>query len=379
VLLALNYSVAYAQTDPLAAMGLRATTGAAPEYVEDRACGFCHVEQYRSYQEVAMARSFYPPSADKVIEQFSEQPYFHQPSQRYYQMQLRDGDYVFIRYQLDADNQPINVFEQKVDWILGSGNHARTYLYHTELGELYQLPLAWYSQSQQWAMAPGFDQADHQGVVRQVKRKCMFCHNAYPEVPEGSDVHHAAQLFSKQLPHGTGCQRCHGPGAEHVRTVISGETDQDKIRNAIVNPKRLAFMQQEDVCLQCHMQPSVAIPSIRQLGRADYSFRPGQSLGDYMVQIDVKEAGKAYHERFEINHHPYRLWQSQCYQKSRGELNCLSCHDPHRKIKPAQRTEHYRAVCLNCHQEKAQDHGPEQAAGHPEFAVQDSNERERMI
>ncbi|MBW3549201.1 MAG: hypothetical protein KY452_13855, partial [Actinobacteria bacterium] len=74
--------------------------------------------------------------------------------------------------------------EQPVDWVLGSGHTSRTYLYATPGGELYQLPLAWYSQDGgHWAMAPGFDRPDHVGLLRPVRRECMFCHNAYPDVP----------------------------------------------------------------------------------------------------------------------------------------------------------------------------------------------------
>ena len=48
--------------------------------------------------------------------------------------------------------------------------------------------------------------------------------------------------------------------------------------------------------------------------------------------------------------HPYRLWQSTCYIESDGAMSCLSCHDPHRKVRPADRAAHYQAKCLACHQ-----------------------------
>jgi hypothetical protein len=41
--------------------------------------------------------------------------------------------------------KPINVYTNKIDWIMGSGDHSRVYLYRTEVGELYQLPLARYT------------------------------------------------------------------------------------------------------------------------------------------------------------------------------------------------------------------------------------------
>ncbi len=326
------------------------TSGAAPGYVEDRACATCHPKLYRSYQDVGMAQSFFRPRSDKVIEDFKNNSFFHEASQSYYEM-IRHNDRLFFkRYQLDEEQKEINIFEEEVDWIVGSGHRSRVYLYQTEVGELFQLPLAWYTQSNSWAMAPGFDRRSHQGVSRQVRRQCMFCHNAYPNVARGSDAYGAPQVFPAVLPEGTGCQRCHGPGAEHVRLALRQANTPEQIRTTIVNPGRLSPKLREDVCYQCHMQPAVVLFGVRRFGRHDYSFRPGESLDDYLMQVDVIEEGKEPSERFEINHHPYRLEQSRCYQESQGRLNCLTCHDPHRKVPQAERVAHYQAACLSCHQ-----------------------------
>lgn len=321
-----------------------ATRGAAAGYVADRLCAECHEEIYESYQEVGMARSFYRPRAERAIEDFDHNRYYHEPSKRYFEMS-RDGDrYHFKRYQVDDKGQPINVFEQDVDWIMGSGNHARSYLYRTAAGELFQLPIGWYTQEKQWAMSPGFDRPDHEGLGRIVRRECMFCHNAYPDVPKGSDVYGAAQIFPATLPEGIGCQRCHGPGETHVRT--QGDPQE------IVNPGRLSGQLRDDVCNACHLQPSVAMFGVRRFGRADYSQRPGQPLDDYYVQMDIVDARQERSERFEINHHPYRLMQSRCFLKSDGKLNCLSCHDPHRHVPADKRVAHYRQACLQCHHDE---------------------------
>jgi Flp pilus assembly protein TadD len=94
----------------------------------------------------------------------------------------------------------------------------------------------------------------------------------------------------------------------------------------------------------------VALPGLRRFGRSDFSFRPGEPLQDYLVQVDVEEEGQVFGERFEINHHPYRLRQSLCWIESQGTLSCLTCHDPHRRVPQARRAAHYRDACLTCHQ-----------------------------
>ncbi|HEX9638557.1 MAG TPA: tetratricopeptide repeat protein [Acidobacteriota bacterium] len=332
-------------TDPLAALGLTVTRGAAPGYVEDRACATCHAEIARAYQEVGMGRSFFAPATARWVEDFESNRFYHPASQRTYEMQRRGERLWMRRYQLDESGQPIQVLEQEVDWILGSGNHARTYLYRTPNGELYQLPIAWYTQSQSWGMAPGYDRSDHLGVTRRVRRECMFCHNAYPDVAAGSDRADAPQTFPARLPQGIGCQRCHGPGAEHVRRAFSGAAPE----SAIVNPARLSPERRDAICLGCHLQPSVALPGLRRFGRGDYSFQPGELLSDYLVPVDAVEQGRSSEERFEINHHPYRLRQSRCFRASDGALSCLTCHDPHRRVEPEKRAAHFRSACLSCH------------------------------
>ena len=202
-------------------------------------------------------------------------------------------------------------------------------------------------------MAPGYDRRDHEGVMRRVGRECMFCHNAYPDVAEGSDAYGARPVYPSKLPQGIGCQRCHGPGAEHVRVALSNsneDTRGESVRAAIVNPARLEPQLRDAVCDQCHLQPSVALFGVRRFGRADYSFVPGEPLSDYLVQMDVTEQGKRRSERFEINHHSYRLRQSRCFQESEGALHCVSCHDPHLKTPAEDRAAHYRSRCLKCHE-----------------------------
>ncbi len=298
-----------------------------------------------------MARSFYRPGNQEVIEDFSaESHYFHEPSERHYEMRRRGGRFVFRRYQLDGEGRPIHELEQEVHWILGSGNHARTYLYQTPAGELYQLPVAWYTETGSWGMAPGYDRADHEGLSRRVRKDCMFCHNAYPDVVRDGGRYLEPQVYPEDLPEGTGCQRCHGPAGEHLHLALYDRSDMKRLKTSVVNPGRLEPRLRDDVCYGCHMQPTVALAGLRRFGRGAYDFRPGEPLSEHFVQVDVDVEGESRGERFEINHHPYRLKQSRCHQASGGELSCLTCHDPHRKVASEERAEHYRAACLSCHE-----------------------------
>lgn len=333
----------------LAEVDAAPTTGAAPGYVPDRVCAVCHDEIADSYAEVGMARAFTRPEKAVPVEDLTGVELVHEASGHHYRMIRRDGRIVFTRWTLDETGRVQHLIEIPVDWVLGSGHTSRTYLFQTPNGELYQLPIAWYSQGQGWGMAPGFDRPDHLGLQRIVRRECMFCHNAYPEVVEGSDARSAPHRFPSELPEGIGCQRCHGPGALHAGLALAGETADEDLRAAIVNPARLPADLREDVCRQCHLLPTVALPRPRRLGRADFSFRPGERLSEFLVVVDIEEEGRAPGERFEINHHPYRLDQSRCRTDDGRPLSCLGCHDPHRRLPASERAEHYRNACLTCH------------------------------
>lgn len=312
-------------------------------YVDDVSCGSCHAKIVETYRHVGMSKSFYRPRQSDAIENFDKLPFRHAPSGDVMELRWRSGRLVFRRWRLDASGKPIRLFEQPVEWILGSGHHARTYLYQTPNGELYQLPLAWYSQTREWGMAPGYDRPDHEGVLRRARVECLFCHNAYADLPKNAVAGYwRDQNFLAQLPEGVGCQRCHGPGAEHVRKASSGASDAE-VRAAIVNPAKLDPTRRNDVCYECHLQPSIAFPGIRRFGRDINSFRPGEPLPSYVLHLDIKDAEIAPGDRFEINHHPYRLEQSRCFRESGGKLSCLSCHDPHKK------TADVRPVCMSCH------------------------------
>lgn len=337
----------------LAGFGFSVTSGAAPGYVDERSCALCHTGISESYREKGMARAFQRPRPETAIEDFSAPPFQHAPSGGSFRMVRRGDGLVFRRWQTGPDGKPINVFEQEVDWILGSGDHARTYLYRVPGGDLFQLPLAWYTQTQSWGMAPGYDRPDHQDVLRRVRRECIFCHTSHPDVPAGADAYGAVQVFPARLPEGIGCQRCHGPAAEHVWLALGGVGVREEIRGSVFNPGRLPPAKRDEVCMGCHLQPSVALPGLRRFGRDDFSYRPGEPLADYLVQVDVEEEERSPAERFEINHHPYRLRQSRCFLESGGALSCLTCHDPHRRVPEGQRAAHYRAACLTCHETDA--------------------------
>ena len=326
-------------------------------YVEAGACRDCHIEIWSSFIQTGMGRSFYRPSSENTVEPYDGVPYFHEASGRIYRMIRRDGKYFQRRHQLGPADQEINILENEIHFVMGSGNHVRTYLHRKENGEIVELPLAWYAEGGgKWGMNPGYDRRDHYGFQRTVAFDCMFCHNGYPAMRPGADFAGQPAVYRGRIPEGIDCQRCHGPGLDHLQALQRDEPP-EAISASIANPAKLEPERQMDVCYQCHLETtSRPLPNVlHRLGRGVFSYRPGEPLEDYALHFD-RPAGSELDDKFEINHSAYRLRQSECFRQSQGKLLCTTCHDPH----GAPVTRPQAKVCQGCHG------GVAALAGHPQ-------------
>jgi tetratricopeptide (TPR) repeat protein len=315
-------------------------------YVPSMACAGCHRETWERFSRTGMGRSMQPASASVMPSGFAERhTSYHRASDRHYTLLERNGKFYQRRHQIGPGGREENVFEREIHYVVGSGNHAKTFLHRNADGRLMELPLAWYAEGGgTWAMNPGYDHPSHPDFRREIPLECMFCHNAYPAMDPGADRAGSEPVFPTQLPTGIDCQRCHGPGQEHIQAAGGGNLE--RIRKAIVNPARLSTERQLDICMQCHLETTSArLPnSILRWERGVFSFRPGEPLGGYAVYFD-HSPGSGRDDKFEIASQAYRFRKSACFTKSAGKLTCTTCHDPH------DRPSAERAIqaCKTCH------------------------------
>jgi len=306
-------------------------------YVDPSECARCHAEIARTFLLTGMGRSFsrVKPNHAWPTEAVSLP---HEPSQRYYTITRRDGILYERRHQLGVDNREANVLELTADFVVGSGNHARTFLHRYPDGRLVE-------KGGIWAMSPGYDRAAHQDFRRVINEECMSCHNAYPRARLDDEGN--GPRFSDQLPEGIDCQRCHGPGRAHVDAIQNGNID--LARSAIATPSKFNRDRQLDTCMQCHLEPtSRPLPfQIRRYDRSLFSYVPGNALSDYFIYFD--QAPGVNDDKFEIAGAAYRLRKSACFKQS--EMTCTTCHDPHDIPREEQAVRHYVTVCQSCHQE----------------------------
>jgi predicted CXXCH cytochrome family protein len=336
-----------------AVKGVSVTELAKNEYVDAATCTECHTDIARNYSNTGMARSFHSPDARSVL---NPKAWFHRASATWYRIVARDGGWYQRWWQIGFKGQEESAGESKIDYVMGSGNHVRTYLHwtardRTARGTLIVLPLAWYAEKGgSWALNPGLDVSDPP-IGRKVGYDCMFCHNSYPSIPSGHEDAGSEPVFTGKLPQGIDCQRCHGPGGNHVRAVRQPGAKLSEIRNSIVNPSRLGKERAMEVCMQCHLETtSEPLPSvIHRFDRGPFSYRPGEPLSAFQLSFD-HPPGSGREGKFEIVNSVYRLRQSRCFLESNGALGCTTCHDPHRIRHDQAAADGYNKACVRCHE-----------------------------
>jgi predicted CXXCH cytochrome family protein len=337
----------------IAILGAAALAQRTPEessggYVDGALCSTCHQQIAASFAKTGMGRSFFRLQRRSAIEALGK-AYYHAPSESWYEMIERNGEYFQRRWQIGFDGHETNVEEKRVDYVIGSGDHARTYAHLTPRNTLQELALSWYAEKGgYWAMSPGYDRPDHPQSTRLVNNPCMFCHNAYPKISKAAEEPDAVPRFLPPLPEGIDCQRCHGPGRRHIETVGRQGATVAEIRASIVNPKRLTPDRELEICMQCHLQTTaLALPhSLLRPGVGPFSYIAGQPMGSFRFTFD-REGGQG--EHFEIAHTAYRLRESQCFLRSAGRMTCTTCHDPHVADAPGTAKSRYNGICRNCH------------------------------
>ena len=308
---------------------------AASKYVGDTACFNCHEEQWRGFQEHGMARSFYRLTPDKAVEDFEAAPLWHAGSGFYYRVYAEGEAYYQEEYRLGPDGAKTHRLTRRMDYVVGSGHAARTYLTSSG-GRLYEMPLTWYTQGDRWDFSPGYA-LHNKRFDRLAPQRCMACHNSYPRaVPlvEGK---------YEEVPSGIGCERCHGPGSLHVAERLSSPEPVTDVDPTIVNPAHLSQALQMDVCQQCHLNATV---SLLREGRGPFDFRPSQKLEDHVALF--AEEGPRECGTIGVISHARRLRQSACFAGAAQSMTCTTCHNPHEGFRD-KGPQYFSATCMSCH------------------------------
>lgn len=308
------------------------------QYVGIETCAGCHRNIYESFMQTGMGQSFGLANRQKSALPRRPAMLLDSASGLAYWVRFVDDSLYVKEFLLGADGDTLHQLLQKVDYIIGSGQHTNSHISNRQ-GYLHQMPFTFYTQSGLLDLPPGFEDGFNSRFSRLIGLECMSCHNAMPT----GFVLGSENKFS-QVPHGIDCERCHGPGQAHVHKILRGEiTDTSQTYDpSIVNPKKLSAELQFEICQRCHLQGNAVL----QPGKSFFDFKPGMQLHEVMDIYMPKPI--ADNEQFIMAGHIQRFKMSSCFKENAQQFVCTSCHDPHVSV---QRTDpqRFQRVCMDCH------------------------------
>lgn len=282
---------------------------AAPDFTGAAACRECHRSHHERQSGSRHATALRPilesPLADLLLKQRS----LGDRSYRY--EYARQGDAVRVTVSGAGDES-----RMLLEWAFGSGAQG-----YTPLGRFgsnwIEHRISHYTAGSRFSLTPGhagrvhLSAEDALGIVQSSRdiNRCFGCHaTGVRAVPDGVDL-------SAMRP-GVGCERCHGPGSDHIQAARAKDTA--RLSRTVLNSGRLPARASVEVCGECHRAP-----------------KPGEVSA--MPELE---------DPLTVRFQPVGLMASRCFQKS-GRLSCLTCHDPHENAR--QDSGHYTARCLGCH------------------------------
>jgi predicted CXXCH cytochrome family protein len=223
--------------------------------------------------------------------------------------------------------------------------------YFTKVGDDYfPLPAQWDVTHRQWRaymVQPNTDwwvpfyPADN--MKRPTGPLCDGCHS----------VNYNAQTKAV-AEWNVGCERCHGPGSEHVHRPGAA---------TIVNPARLDYVRATDTCIQCHSQGQpLKNPIAGQHYDWPVGFHQGGTLKDFWKLEEHKLGETTFTHFADGTAHKNRMQGNDFVQSVmyRRGVTCFSCHDVHGTGNNADLIKPAKQLCLTCHGPKSPN-GPHTA------------------
>jgi predicted CXXCH cytochrome family protein len=283
-------------------------TAASGTYVGSQACQKCHAEIYERWKKTPMANVVRDPHThpDAVIPNL-------------------------------ATNTVSKFSVDQVAFVYGRLWKQR---YFTKIGDdFFPLPVQWDVANRAWR--PYFVPATGDwwasiyppdNMQRPTGPLCDGCHSVGYNIQTG-------QVAEWNV----GCERCHGPGSDHVAHPLRGN---------ILNPAQMDDVAANDTCIQCHSQGQ---PLTNPIGGKYYDWPVGYHVGlklqDFWKLEDCSLGQTTFYYFPDCTAHKNRMQgndfvQSVMYQHG---VTCASCHDVHGTNNYAQLTKPAAEICLDCH------------------------------
>ena len=314
------------------------TLFAEPTYVGAAVCSRCHSSQFQEWSHARHGKMLQPATPSSVEGDFTAGEVKLRGLT--YRLRVKGGTYYISESYLSGREQ-----EHRVDYTLGS-RRIQHYLTTLPDGRIIVLPPSWDVLRKEWfhnleIVNP--EESDR--VLLQIwNRSCYGCHVSREE--KGFDPERMTYA-THWTDFGTNCERCHGPGSEHVSRYQQSEGAAGGAP-AIVLQTRLDPVRNTMVCAQCHSLRNPVSDDFRAGGNYYDSFFP---ILEYGQKMDADPAYWSDGRPRRFSEDAIGFWESQCFLK--GGATCIGCHadvhDPevekNAKLRPT-----VNSLCTGCHQ-----------------------------
>src|SRR5258708_1417968 len=289
-------------------------------------CAQCHSEIFKNFLTTAHHLT------TQIADEHSIKGSLKKPDKNYW---FNDHDKVVIEkqkkyiFQVGYSSGKF-IGAHQFDIVIGSGTRGQSYIQWAG-NKLLQLPLSYYANDHKWVTNPG-NPTDRVVADRPVTAACLNCHATFFKT--NYLLSGASEFDSEQIIYGVECERCHGPAATHVSSMIN------KIgKKNILNSAHMSRKLQLDACAQCH--------SGRQQGslKMPFTFLPGDSLVSnsmYATKIDTSTNVDVHGNQYGM------LVASKCFLES-GSLPSTTCLNPTQQERGTLKLLSSR--CTKCHQD----------------------------
>ncbi len=288
------------------------------EYGGAQACMACHADIYREQEQSNHARSLHPAREMPQISAGTQSEKVDPVSQARLTIERNGEGRVYLRSRRGEESASITL-----DWAFGSGLKGITAVGRNDAGTFIESSLTWYASVASFDLTTGATQYERRTVEDSLGRRlserevgeCFGCHTT------GYDKQRETPARKEM---GVRCERCHGPGAEHISAAASGSAS-----DSIFHPGKLEPFAQVQMCGACHGPP----PQDNDFDAIRY------------VETTLKTV------RFPSQ----RLVLSRCFNESMAGLKCTTCHDPHTNAAAERETRD--RPCLSCHVREGANEG----------------------
>ena len=314
-------------------------------FVGSTVCAPCHQTQSEAYQKSHHARALVTPNADGANARFYGS-HFTTKLGGTTTFSVRDGAPMASSPMPGGKTASLPIAYTSGVWPL------EQYVVATERGKLQSLGVAWDSRARAEGGAKWFHVYGANGIApgdtlfftspsQNWNHVCADCHSTsverrYDAADDSFDTRWAELAV--------GCEACHGPGAEHVRSAQAGsaapfavrlEPSEPWLPSATGSPKPRAQDGAEvEVCAPCHSRRTPIKEGFLASDPFLDSFepdllRPGRYHADGQLEGEVYEWAS--------------FLQSRMY---RSGVKCSDCHEPH----SAKLYAPGNALCVRCHE-----------------------------